>query len=117
MNAGHIPGYILNPAGEVDTILRRTGIPLGLRCETAYHESAELQLHPGQILVMLTDGFEEAVAPDDEMLGTERVLEVVKQNRDRSAAEIVQSLYQRVRDFSGSTAQVDDLTAIVIKVA
>jgi sigma-B regulation protein RsbU (phosphoserine phosphatase) len=116
VNAGHIPGYIIGASGEVLTPLRRTGVPLGLRSDTVYHESAEIQLSPGQLVLMLTDGFEEAVGHDEQMLGTERVLEVVKKNQHRPAAEIVHSLYCEVRAFAGNAPQLDDLTAIVIKV-
>ncbi|MGZ8921186.1 MAG: SpoIIE family protein phosphatase, partial [Limisphaerales bacterium] len=116
VNAGHIPGYIIGASGEVLSVLRRTGVPLGLRSDTMYHESAEIELSPGQILLMLTDGFEEAVGEYDEMLGNERVLELVKQHRDKPANEIVQALYKAVREFAGNSPQIDDLTAIVIKV-
>src|SRR5687768_4166692 len=57
VNAGHIPGYIFGASGEVLTQLRRTGVPLGLRPDTVYHESAEIELSPGQMMLMLTDGF------------------------------------------------------------
>jgi PAS domain S-box-containing protein len=116
VNAGHIPGYIFGTSGEVLSPLRRTGIPLGLRADTVYHESAEIELSPGQILLMLTDGFEEAVSVEDEMLGVDRVLEVVKNNRKRAAGEIVHELHEAVRKHTGNAPQLDDLTAIVIKV-
>jgi PAS domain S-box-containing protein len=116
VNAGHIPGYILGASGEVISTLKRTGIPLGLRPDTVYHESGEIELAPGQIVLMLTDGFEEADGPDGEMFGIERVLEIVKENRSLPAAEIVQRLYREVRRFAGAEPQLDDLTAIVIKV-
>ena len=116
VNAGHIPGYIFGASGEVISTLRRTGIPLGLRPDTVYHESGEIELAPGQIMLILTDGFEEAVAPNDEMFGTERVLDIVKKHRDRSAAEIIEELHRQVRAFSENAPQLDDLTAILIKV-
>jgi sigma-B regulation protein RsbU (phosphoserine phosphatase) len=116
VNAGHIPGYIIGASGEVLSPLRRTGIPLGLRPDTVYHESAEIELAPGQMMVMLTDGFEEAVGQDEEMLGSERVLDIIKQHRHEPANEIVQALYDAVREFAGNAPQIDDLTAIVIKV-
>jgi sigma-B regulation protein RsbU (phosphoserine phosphatase) len=68
------------------------------------------------MLLMLTDGFEEAVNPEEEMFGTDAVLEIVKKNRDRSAAEIVQILHDKVRAFTGNAPQLDDLTAILVKV-
>lgn len=116
VNAGHIPGYIFGASGEVISTLRRTGIPLGLRPDTSYHESGEIQLAPGQMMLLLTDGFEEAVGANDEMLGTERVLAIVRTNRERPAEEIIQALHQEARSFSGTSPQLDDLTAILVKV-
>lgn len=116
VNAGHIPGYIFGVSGEVVATLKRTGVPLGLRPDTIYTEAAEIDLSPGQLLLMLTDGFEEAVSPEEDMFGTERVLDVVRKNRERCAAEIVEELYREIRQFTGHAPQLDDLTAIVIKV-
>jgi len=116
VNAGHIPGYIFGASGEVISTLRRTGIPLGLRPDTSYHESGEIQLAPGQMMLLLTDGFEEAVGANDEMLGTERVLAIIRKNRERPAEEIIHALHQEARTFSGASPQLDDLTAILVKV-
>ena len=110
------PAQALNERSEVTTVLRRTGIPLGLRPDTVYHESGVIELLPGQMLLMLTDGYEEAVNPEEEMFGTDAVLEIVKKNRDRSAADILQILHDQVRAFTGNAPQLDDLTAILVKV-
>jgi len=116
VNAGHIPGYIFGPSGEVVATLKRTGVPLGLRPDTVYNESPEIELSPGQLFLLITDGFEEAISPSEEMFGNDRVLDVVKKARERSASEIVQALYESFKNFTGSAPQLDDLTAIVIKV-
>ena len=115
-NAGHIPGYIFNEKGEVLHTLKRTGIPLGLRRDTIYHESAEIDLLPGHTFLMLTDGFEEATAPDEEFFGNERIFELIKRHHDRSAHELIQTFYSEVKNFIGPAPQLDDLTALVIKV-
>ncbi len=116
VNAGHIPGYIIDPSGEVVGTLRRTGLPLGLRPDSTYQESEPIQLSSGQILLSVTDGFEEACNSEKEMFGTEGVLRVVHQHRHRPASEIVAALQNEVRQFTGNIAQSDDLTAIVLKV-
>ncbi len=116
VNAGHIPCYLFTAAGEVAAVLKRTAIPLGLRRDTAYRESPEIPLLPGQILLMLTDGFEEAVGPEEEMFGVERVLSFIKDHRHLPAAEIVQRLHGALREFTRNAPQLDDLTLIVLKV-
>ena len=64
---------------------------------------------------MLSDGFIEASSPAGKQFRTERVLDVVRANRSKTAEGIIQSLYQAVQEFSGQKTQSDDLTAIVIK--
>ncbi len=116
VNAGHIPGYIFGPSGELLSTLKRTGVPLGLRPDSVYRETAEMDLAAGQLLVLLTDGFEEAVSSDEQTFGSDRVLAFFREHRGLPAEEIVSKLYETLRDFTGTAPQLDDLTAIVIKV-
>lgn len=115
-SAGHPTGYVLDPNGEIKSTLPRTGVPLGIRPDTQYAPSAEITLAPGDLVLLLTDGFEESMSPDDVLFTTDRVLEVVRAHRGKMACEIVDALYQAVRRFSKNRPQLDDLTAIIIKV-
>ena len=115
-NAGHIPGYIFDQNGELQHTLKRTGIPLGLRRDTIYHESAEIDLLPGQTLLMLTDGFEEATSPNEEFFGNERIFEFIKRNHAKSAHQLIQDFYTEVKNFIEPAPQLDDLTALILKV-
>ena len=116
VSAGHPPGYLLASDGSVRMELRRTGVPLGMRPNTEYHNAASIVLQSGEIALLLTDGIEEAMGPDEEMFGADRMLSVLRANRDQSAAQIVDTLYQAVRSFCSGTEQQDDVTAIVLKV-
>ena len=116
VSAGHPPGYLLAPDGSVRMELRRTGVPLGMRANTEYRSTAPIQLAPGEVVLLLTDGIEEAMGPGDEMFGTDRMLAVLRENRHQSAAQIVDALYFAVREFCKGAEQEDDVTAIVLKV-
>jgi sigma-B regulation protein RsbU (phosphoserine phosphatase) len=115
-NAGHPAGYVLTARGDVKATLSRTGVPLGIQPDTEYPAAAVVQLEPGDLVLLLTDGIDEAVSPQEELFGVERTLEVVRTRRDRSAQEVVDGLYQKVRQFAENAAQLDDATAVVIKV-
>ena len=65
----------------------------------------------------MTDGVEEAMSPEETIFGAERILEIVRSNRERSAGEIADALYAAVRQFAQNTPQQDDVTAVVIKVS
>jgi serine phosphatase RsbU (regulator of sigma subunit) len=113
--AGHVPGYILDSAGEVKSRLESTGMPLAIMPDSDYPTELAAPLLPGEIAVLLTDGIVEAHGPPQVLFGIDRVLQLVKANRDRTAREILNSLYAAIRDFCGPQAQPDDMTAIIIK--
>ncbi len=115
-NAGHPEGYVLGAQGQVKVTLKRTGVPLGINPDTHYPPAQEVQLAPGDTVVLLTDGFEEAVSPDEQLFGIERLFAVLRDRASSSATELVEALYQSVRQFSGDTPQLDDATAVVVKV-
>ena len=115
-SAGHPTAYVLNAAGQIKRTLPRTGVPLGIHADTVYVSSPEVQLEGGDLVLLLTDGIEESISPDNTLFGTERMLEVVRGAAGKCAREIVEALYEAVRQFSQNAPQVDDVTAIVIKV-
>jgi sigma-B regulation protein RsbU (phosphoserine phosphatase) len=65
--------------------------------------------------VLVTDGFVEWANGNDEDFGQERLMAVIRANRDLPAAAIISKLYTAVVTFAGCTPQLDDLTALVVK--
>ncbi|HSE24760.1 MAG TPA: SpoIIE family protein phosphatase, partial [Pyrinomonadaceae bacterium] len=61
------------------------------------------------------DGFFEWQNPEGEEFGLQRLDEVIQGSRDLSAEEIITSLRQAVARFCEGSAQMDDLTAVVLK--
>lgn len=115
-NAGHPAGYVLDAEGRIKAQLKRTGVPLGIRPGTQYPPAQTVSLAPGDLVLLLTDGIDEAVSSEDQLFGIDQTLEVVRANQRLSAAELVQALYTEVRRFSQNAPQLDDATAVVLKV-
>ena len=115
LNAGHPPGYLMDSAGQIKTELSATLPALGMLPFETMPEPVTLTLAPGYLLLLLTDGVAEAVAPSGEQFGVERALEVVRANRDRTAEEIVKMLFAAVRKFTQNQPQGDDITMVVAK--
>ena len=115
-NAGHPAGLIIDKTGKRRVRMSRTGPPLGVRKDTRYGTKSNAALLDGDIVVLLTDGFEEALSETDEFFGVGRICEHVHQNRNRPAGEILASLREKVSGFVGSQDQADDLTGIIVKV-
>jgi sigma-B regulation protein RsbU (phosphoserine phosphatase) len=116
--AGHPTAYVLDHSGAVRVPLRSTGLPLGVRPDSSYEAAPSVTLASGELVLLLTDGVLEAHAPDTEenIFGLDRTLEIVRAHKSKPAREIVDRLYEAVREFCGPRVQFDDLTVLVIKV-
>jgi len=115
-NAGHPAGYILDAEGRVKVKLKRLGAALGMVGDATYTNAPEVQLETGDLLLLLTDGIEEAEAPDGAFFGTERALGVARASRHKPAREIVEALHRAVQEFTQWSPQQDDITLVVVKV-
>ncbi|HEX4998948.1 MAG TPA: GAF domain-containing SpoIIE family protein phosphatase [Terriglobia bacterium] len=91
------------------------GIPVGLLPETKYQE-LELQLLPGDVLVLYSDGLVEARNETDEDFGLKRLAQVITENGGESAQHIVTAVNNAVDEFVGRVPPHDDRTLIVIGV-
>ena len=112
--AGH-EGYLIDAVGTRKT-LESSSFPWGITDEVEYDSQPAVQLQPGDLLVLLTDGFTEAMAADDSLFNFGRVLDVIHAHRDQSAAEILEILYQTVLDFCYPRRPLDDITGVIVKV-
>ncbi len=115
-NAGHQAGYVFDALGLVKRQLGSTSVPLGVLADAEFPAGEAVRLAPGDLVVLLTDGIVEARAPDNTVFGVQRVSDLVRLYRKDSARQIVTNLYHAVRAFSQNMPQVDDITAVVIKV-
>lgn len=115
-NAGHPSGYVLGADGAVRQVLARGGPPLGVEPRTAYGESPPMDLQPGDLVILTTDGVEEAESPEGKAFGEARLLDVVRAHRQHPASEIIAAVRAAVMEFCGGAAQQDDITLVVAKV-
>jgi len=110
---GPILAYSAATGGFAD--LPTQGLPLGIVPELPYDPAVEHPLAPGDVLVLLTDGFYEWTNPADEQFGTARVSDLVHRHRALPATEMIALLYQAVVEFAAGTPQGDDLTAVIVR--
>jgi sigma-B regulation protein RsbU (phosphoserine phosphatase) len=115
-SAGHPTGYLCDASGAVRRRLPSTGVPLGLFPDCDFPCGDEVTLEPGDILFVVTDGVVEAAAPCGTAFGAERALSILRLYRGDSARHMVDNLYYAVRAFSRQAPQLDDITAVVVKV-
>ncbi len=99
---------------RVDTF--NLGFMIGVVPDTkAFVSHLDIQLQPGDGIVLYTDGITEARNLNKKLYGVERLCEVISQNWHRSAQEIQQAVIADVRQFIGKQKVFDDITLLVIK--
>jgi sigma-B regulation protein RsbU (phosphoserine phosphatase) len=116
INAGHPAGYVMDATGAIKMQLKRSGPPLGIQPEAVFPIAHEHPLAQGDLVLLLSDGVDEALSPKDEFFGTERVLNYLRANRAKPAWRIVAGLYSEVREFVQDPVDLDDVTLVVVKV-
>ncbi|HEY3971972.1 MAG TPA: SpoIIE family protein phosphatase [Candidatus Sulfotelmatobacter sp.] len=114
--AGHIPGYVLDPAGSTEHTLESGGPPLGLFPDVAYSANPSITLTSGQLLVLFTDGITESATPDGAEWGASGALDYLVTHRHRPAHHLVDGLYQEAVRFACHEPQKDDIASVIIKV-
>ena len=113
IGAGH-QGFILKADGRTIP-LESTGMVLGVVLGTTIQEMGPIPWESGDVLVVFTDGFNEAADSLDEQFGTARVLECLAQRRTESARTMIDHLFQCVKQHAGSVLLQDDMTVVVVK--
>ncbi|WP_411232711.1 PP2C family protein-serine/threonine phosphatase [Marivita sp. S0852] len=107
VQAGHPPPLLLRATGEV-AFLGDGGLPIGL-IEDAEYEDHTVKLHPGDKVLLYSDGFTEAMLPDGRMLDEDGFLEIVKSvAADRSGPDFLDGLYEALQAKTRFAQDFDD---------
>jgi sigma-B regulation protein RsbU (phosphoserine phosphatase) len=112
-NAGHCAPIVMRRDGT-DARLEGGGALLGPFPDWDY-EQAELDLRAGDRIILFTDGVTEAFDSEGADFGEERMIELLRENRGASVAEIQERLIRAVSEFSGDSLH-DDVTSIALSV-
>jgi len=113
-NAGHNPPYFFNASNQhgIQT-LHRTGMALGV-IEDAEWEHETIQIAQDDVLLLYTDGVTEAQNGRGVFFGEERLQEVLRSTKERSAPDIQDALIAQLNNFIGDAPQFDDTTSMVL---
>jgi sigma-B regulation protein RsbU (phosphoserine phosphatase) len=119
VNAGHNDPILRRANGAIER-LGVGGPPFGLPSLTddpLVYSSARVQLQPGDLLFIFTDGLLEAVNGSDEEYGEARLLSQLQTAIPESSDSTLQRVMADVNAFVGQARQHDDITALVLRVA
>lgn len=111
-NAGHLPPIVMSRDGAIRR-LDTPGLVIGLFDDQAY-EDRTIELYPGDIFLAFSDGITE---PENEFgeFGEERLIEIVRSNRDLPLARVSELVTAAVSDWIGGGEQPDDVTLVLAK--
>ena len=112
-NAGHNPPMLLSKGGE-PRLLETGGPVLGVVPSFSFPE-ATVTIDPGDLLLIYSDGFTEAMNRRFEEFGEDRLLEATRAAWDLPAAGMVDSIFDAVNKHAGDAPQTDDMTLMVLR--
>lgn len=113
-NAGH-EHPVLRRAGEkFDLVKYRHTMALGTFPGVKFQQH-EFEMHPGDTLFVYTDGVPEATNKDNELYGTDRMLETLNIDPDAPTDELLKRVKSSVDTFVGDAPQFDDLTMLIMR--
>jgi sigma-B regulation protein RsbU (phosphoserine phosphatase) len=115
VHAGHEPALVYDPVKDSFEALAGDGLPLGVMEDWDYRES-EIQIHPGQIILIGTDGIKEACNSQNEYFGSDRLMAIIRDHSSKPANVILQEVFDALDNFRFPAERKDDETLVAIKV-
>ena len=114
-NAGHNPPIIGNAQGQYNFLdVKETNAPIGLWPDLEY-VGEELDLPSGSMMLLYTDGLNEAENRQQEQYGEERIIQLMTSHPAQTMRDMVEALKADVDRFRDGAEQNDDLTLLAFR--
>lgn len=114
VNCGHNPPVVYHAADQMAKSIEEGGIVLGVDDSVTFTEKS-IDLLPGDILVLYTDGVTEAINTIEQMYGLDRLCAVIRDQAERTPGEIIEAVLSDLQTFTKDMEQFDDITLVIIK--
>jgi len=114
-SGGQGPILHFRAEGGICDWYKPTNFPVGIMEIDDKQESANLQLEPGDILALISDGVYEYSNLQKEDFGEDRVAAVLRANHQLPMADLSAKLIKAVMDFGGDAPQEDDITLVLVR--
>ena len=113
-NAGHEHPAIKRADGKWELEVYRHSPAVATMDGLKFSEH-EFELHPGDLLFVYTDGVPEATNSNNEMFGTDRMLDSLNRDPDADITQLLRTVKKDVDEFTGDAPQFDDVTMLGLK--
>ncbi|HQG45868.1 MAG TPA: PP2C family protein-serine/threonine phosphatase, partial [bacterium] len=117
--AGHDPILWYRPQDDFFKRLLPPGIALGLEPGEIFDDIIKeecIAVQPGDLFVLYTDGFSEAMNQYATEFSEERLVQSIRRCADLPAEEILVKIKTQVAHFVGHSPQHDDMTMIIMRI-
>jgi sigma-B regulation protein RsbU (phosphoserine phosphatase) len=115
VRAGHDPALVYDPDTDAFEELLGEGLPLGVEEEYAFQDNERSDIAPGSLVVVGSDGIWEAMNPDGEMFGKERLREIVRKYAAEGPEAVIKNVFNEVYLFTRGVPLEDDMTLAVLR--
>lgn len=115
VNAGHNCPFVQKQDGAFEMFRAKANLVFGLMEDVPYREQT-LTLNPGDSIYLYTDGVTEALNPEQELFGDDRLYEILNRHRAQAGEPetFVQAIYREVQAFADGEPQADDITMLYV---
>lgn len=115
VNAGHNCPFVQKQDGAFEMFRTKANLVFGLMEDVPYREQT-LTLNPGDSIYLYTDGVTEALNPEQELFGDDRLYEILNRHRAQAGEPetFVQAIYREVQAFADGEPQADDITMLYV---
>lgn len=115
VNAGHNCPFVQKQDGTFEMFRAKANLVFGLMEDVPYREQT-LTLNPGDSIYLYTDGVTEALNPEQELFGDDRLYEILNRHRAQAGEPetFVQAIYREVQAFADGEPQADDITMLYV---
>lgn len=110
-NAGHEHPVLRRAGGDFELVKYRHSPALAAMEGIRFREH-EFEMNPGDCLYVYTDGVAEATNADNELYGTDRLLDVLNKNKNVKMSELLPAVKEDIDRFVGAAPQFDDITML-----
>lgn len=114
-SGGQAPILFFGAATKSCVHYRPTSFPLAAMPLKALKPAISVEMGPGDILALLSDGIYEYRNADNEEFGEKRVEDILLAHHEKSVAELSAILLGSVQAFAGNAMQEDDMTVVLVK--